>query len=207
MFAVYIAAEYVLAAEKESESSVINIVALGDSLTEGYQLTKSQAYPALLEEMLQDKGLSVIVHNQGVSGDTTAGGRARLDFAIAQEPDLVIVELGPNDFLRGLPPMSTRQNLEYIVDTLTARDIDVLLVAFNAAANIGPAYAQAFNSIFPDLAEQYPVTLTYDFLKGVAGQPELNLADGIHPNQQGHQIIAENLLPVLLEMLGGAPKN
>jgi acyl-CoA thioesterase-1 len=180
-----------------AEAEKITIVALGDSLTEGYQLNKTQAYPAQLERLLQEKGRDVRVVNQGISGDTSAGGRARVQRVIDADPNIAIVALGPNDFLRGLPPSSTRANLEHIVKTLTKAGINVILVGFNAAPNIGPVFQERFNSIFSALKEAYPITVTYDFLTGVAGDADLNLDDGIHPNAEGYKIVAQNLLPIL----------
>ncbi len=176
----------------------VTILALGDSLTEGYQLNKKDAYPAQLERLLKEKGYAGIhILNHGISGDTTAGGRARIQRAIDAAPDIIIVALGPNDFLRGLPPSSTRDNLEYIVKTLTEADIDVILVGFNAAPNIGPVFQEQFDAIFPDLEAAYPITVTYTFLTGVAGDSNLNLDDGIHPNADGYNIVAQNLLPTV----------
>lgn len=192
---------------KESETNVINdqivIVALGDSLTEGYKLTFKQAYPALLEKIFQEKGRNVRIINHGVSGDTTSGGRSRLVFSLKKEPDIVIVELGPNDFLRGLPPMLTRENLESIVKTLTEKNIEVLLIGFK---NIHPSYGEyskQFADIFPYLQEKYDIHVAYNFLENVAGVKELNLEDGIHPNAEGHKIVANNLLPHLEILLDG----
>jgi acyl-CoA thioesterase-1 len=185
-----------------AEVEEIHIVALGDSLTEGYQLPKEQAYPAQLEKLLHEAGYPHLrVSNQGISGDTTAGGRARINRVLAAEPDIVIVALGANDFLRGVNPASSRENLNLILHQLTQQNIDVILVGMKAPANIGPAFQKRFNAIFTSLAEAHPVTLTYDFLTHVAGKPALNLADGIHPNAQGYRIVAQNLLPVVMQLL------
>lgn len=176
----------------------ITIVALGDSLTEGYQLNKTDAYPAQLEALLKAKvyeGVKIL--NHGISGDTTAGGRARTQRVISAQPDIVIMALGPNDFLRGLPPASTHNNLEYIVKKLTEANIRVIVVGFNAAPNMGPEFQRQFDAIFPALKNAYPITLTYRFLDGVAGNLKLNLDDGIHPNASGYSVIAHNLLPII----------
>jgi len=179
----------------------LKIVALGDSLTEGYHLPKSQSYPAQLQAMLREAGVAVVIENHGISGDTTAGGRARLPKVLAAEPDMVIVALGANDFLRGIPPAAARANLQAIVKELTDQHIPTLLIGIQVPSNLGPAYKQQFDAIFTDLAARYPVTLHYDFLKNVAGKASLNLSDGMHPNEAGYKIVAQNLLPVVQQML------
>ncbi len=191
---------FALASEAKSDTYT-TIVALGDSLTQGYGLAPEDAYPAQLEALLQAEGYPVRILNYGVSGDTTAGGRSRIAHTIKAAPDIVIVELGPNDFLRGIVPSASKANLEHIVKTLTEADIRVLLVAFKAAPNIGPAFKAQFDQIFPDLAQAYNVPLMYGFLEGVAGDSELNQADGIHPNKEGYAIIVQNMLPYVKAML------
>lgn len=183
-------------AKSESEDQeYYTIVALGDSLTEGYTLPRKDAYPAQLERLLQAEGYNVRVINHGIAGDTTAGGRSRIAHTLAEKPDLVILELGPNDFLRGMMPSATRANLEYMLQILSEKRVKTLLVGFKAAPNIGSAYKARFDDIFPELAATYDAALFHDFLEGVAGKAELNLDDGIHPNKEGYAIIAKNLLP------------
>ncbi len=195
-------ASYGVATSSEVKSAPLTtIVALGDSLTEGYGLPREDAYPAQLEALLQNEGYAVRMLNHGIAGDTTAGGRSRIQHVLKAEPDLVIVELGPNDFLRGIVPSASKANLESIVKALTAADVRVLLVSFKAAPNIGPAFKAQFDQIFPDLADTYNIPLMYGFLDGVAGDPNLNLADGIHPNRQGYAIVARNVFPYVQRLL------
>ncbi|OEJ64136.1 arylesterase [Magnetovibrio blakemorei] len=178
------------------------ILALGDSLTAGYGLAQSDAFPVQLQAALRDSGLpDVVVINGGVSGDTSAGGRARLDWLLAEPVDLVIVELGANDGLRGLDPAETRRNLDAILAKLTGRGILVLLSGMLAPPNLGEDYGVAFNSIYPDLAQKYGVALDPFFLQGVATVEALNQADGIHPNAQGVAIIVKRLVPPVVNLL------
>lgn len=171
------------------------ILALGDSLTAGYRLPPEEAFPAQLQDALQSTHPGARVINAGISGDTTSGGLSRLDWALFDNPDIVIVELGANDALRGLPVDLTRQNLEAILSILQERGIVTLLTGMYAPPNMGPDYAEAFNSIYPDLAEQYNVALYPFFLEGVAADPTLNKADGIHPTAEGVAVIVDNILP------------
>lgn len=178
------------------------ILALGDSLTAGYGMAQSDAFPVQLQAALRRAGLSdVVVINGGVSGDTSAGGRARLDWLLAEPLDLVIVELGANDGLRGLDPAETRRNLDAILANLTKRDIMVLLSGMLAPPNLGEDYGLAFNSIYPQLARKYEVALDPFFLQGVATVEALNQADGIHPNAQGVAIIVNRLVPPIVKLL------
>lgn len=178
------------------------ILALGDSLTAGYGLAQSEAFPVQLQAALRAAGLTdVVVINGGVSGDTSAGGRARLDWLLAEPVDLVIVELGANDGLRGLDPSETRRNLDAILANLTGRSILVLLSGMLAPPNLGEDYGLAFNSIYPDLAQKYGVQLDPFFLDGVATVEALNQADGIHPNAQGVSIIVKRLVPPVVNLL------
>nr|WP_246155456.1 arylesterase [Rhabdaerophilum calidifontis] len=173
----------------------IRIVALGDSLSAGYQLPAQDAFPAVLEAMLKARGLDVAVENAGVSGDTASAGADRLDWSVPDGTDLVIVELGANDALRGIDPRITEAALDSILARLRARGIAVLLAGMHAPRNNGDAYVAAFDSLYPRLAAKHGVALYPFFLAGVAGDPALNLADRIHPNPKGVRIIAEGILP------------
>ncbi len=183
---------------------VPRVVFLGDSLTAGYGLGEEQAYPALLGKLLAAEGTPVRVVNAGVSGDTSAGGLARLDWILRQKPDLVVVELGPNDGLRGLPLAMTEKNLREIVARCRAAGARVLLVGMQIPPNYGPDYAGAFRDLYPRLAEELDVPLVPFLLAGVGGEPGLNLPDGLHPNAEGHRIVARNVLPYLREVLAGS---
>jgi acyl-CoA thioesterase I len=175
----------------------IKLVALGDSLTAGYGLQPGQGFPAVLQKALRGKGRDVSVADAGVSGDTTAGGVQRLDWAVPDGTDGVILELGANDALRGLDPAGARKNLAAMLDRLKARNIPVLLAGMYAPRNLGPGYHEAFDAIYPDLAKQYGLILYPFFLDGVVGQARLNLPDGIHPTAEGVQIIVDRMLPTV----------
>jgi acyl-CoA thioesterase I len=175
----------------------VRIVALGDSLTAGYGLDAEDSFPAVLEAELRARGHDVEVVNAGVSGDTTRGGLERLDWAVADDTDAVIVELGANDALRGIEPGATRANLDSILGQLVERDLPVLLAGMQAPPNLGDDYAAAFNAIFPDLAERHDVLLYPFFLEGVAAERQLNQPDGMHPNEAGvREIVARMIEPV-----------
>lgn len=177
------------------------ILALGDSLTAGFGLNGSDSFPSRLQMALRDAGHKVRVINGGVSGDTTAGGLSRIDWLMQERPDLVIVELGANDALRGQPPAGTRRNLDGIIKRIKARGARVLLAGMLAPPNMGKAYAAEFNPIFPDLADLHNVPLYNFFLDGVNQKPALLLPDGMHPNTQGVTVIVERMLPVVLRTL------
>ena len=179
------------------------LLALGDSLTAGYGLAQEDAFPAQLQQALAERGYAVEVLNGGVSGDTTAGGLARLDWALADAPDAVLLELGSNDGLRGIDPASTRDNLSAILDRLTVEGVPTLIAGMYAPPNLGPEYGQAFNAIYPDLAERYDAPLYDFFLEGVAAVPELNQLDGIHPNAEGVKVIVEGIVPHVIQLLEG----
>lgn len=176
------------------------ILALGDSLTAGYGLDQRDAFPVQLEKALNAQGLNVQVINGGVSGDTSAGGRSRLNWLLASPVDAVIVELGANDGLRGLDPAQTRENLDWILATLKDRQIPVLLSGMLAPPNLGEDYGGAFNTIYPDLAQKHGVMLDPFFLEGVAADPTLNQKDGIHPNAKGVEIIVKRLSVKVIEL-------
>jgi acyl-CoA thioesterase-1 len=180
------------------------IVFLGDSLTAGYGLEKSQAVPALIQARLAKEGHPFEVVNAGVSGDTSAGGLSRLEWSLAGDVRIVVVELGANDGLRGLPVEAMRRNLEQIITRAQARGIAVLLVGMEAPPNYGASYTAEFRDTFPALARKHGIALMPFYLDGVAGKPELNIADGIHPNTEGAVIVANNLWRTLEPMLKAA---
>lgn len=179
----------------------IAIVALGDSLSAGYGLGPNEAFPAQLERALRAAGHNVTVANAGVSGDTTSGGLARLDWAVPDGTEAVILELGANDMLTGLPPARARANLEAIVTRLKARNIEVLITGMRASRSLGSEYAEAFDRIFPDLAEKHGLVLYPFFLDGVALDPKLNLPDGLHPTAAGIAVIAQRIRPAVETLL------
>lgn len=179
------------------------VVALGDSLTAGYGLQSGEDFATKLQASLIAEGLDVKIDNAGVSGDTTAGGRARLDWAVqgTPKPDLVIVALGANDMLRGINPDITRENLKAILETLKTKDIPVFLVGMRAPINMGIGYKKKFEAVYEDLADEYDVPLYPFFLDGVAMKADLNLPDGIHPNTKGIGIIVEKITPAVKKVL------
>lgn len=176
--------------------TALKLVGFGDSLMAGYGLQSGEGFPARLEAALRARGHEVTITDAGVSGDTTSGGLARLDWSIPEDTDGVILELGANDALRGLPPETTRANLEAMIARLGERGIPVLLVGMLAPPNMGAAYETAFNAIFPDLAEANDLILYPFFLDGVTGDPALLLADAMHPNANGINRMVEGMLPV-----------
>jgi acyl-CoA thioesterase-1 len=178
-----------------AQGRTIRLVALGDSLSAGYNLPQEAAFPVVLERALKAKGYNVEVANAGVSGDTSSGGLDRLDWSVPDGTDGVILELGANDMLRGLDPAGTRKNLEAIVERLKARNIPVLLAGMYASRNLGPDYVQKFDSLYPDIAKKHDLVLYPFFLDGVAGDRSLNLPDGMHPTARGVEIIVERILP------------
>lgn len=180
----------------------IRLLVFGDSLVAGYSLPPDAAYPAQLEKALKAKGVNVTTMNAGVSGDTTAAAASRLDWALADKPTHVIVELGANDMLRGLAPEQARTNLDAILTKLKQANLPVLLMGMLAAPNLGADYGRRFNSIYPDLAARHGVPLYPFFLEGVAGDAKLNLGDGIHPTRDGVAIMVERTLPHILRFLG-----
>lgn len=192
----------VVAAEHRAE---LRILVLGDSLSAGYGLTTAEAFPAQLEQALRQSGLAVRVINAGVSGDTTAGGLARLDWALSNRPQLVIVQLGANDALRGLDPEQARANLDAILTRLQSEGVPVLLAGMRAPRNLGPDYYTKFDRIYSDLAGKHQVALDPFFLEGVALRPELNQSDGLHPNAQGVAVVVRRLLPQVRELLINRP--
>jgi len=178
----------------------VRIVALGDSLTAGLGLPASQAFPAVLERMLRAQGVDAVVVDAGVSGDTSAGGRARLAWTLAGGADVAIVELGANDALRGLDPAAMEANLDAILRELGARGVRAVLAGMRAPRNLGPEYTRRYDAVFPRLAERHSVAFYPFFLEGVAGVPALNQPDGLHPNARGVEEIARRMLPVVREV-------
>jgi acyl-CoA thioesterase-1 len=177
------------------------IVALGDSLTAGYGLPADQAYPVLLQRRVDDAGLAYEVVNAGVSGDTSAGGLSRLDWALEGDVRVLIVALGGNDGLRGLPVRELRGNLSTIIERAEARNIAVILAGMEAPPNFGRDYVVAFHQVFPELAEKYDVSFVPFLLDGVAGSESLNQRDGIHPTAEGARIVTENVWAALEPLL------
>ena len=179
----------------------LTILAFGDSLTAGHGLPLRKSYPSLLEAALRRDGFQVKLINAGVSGDTTAGGLSRLDWALGDNPAIAVVELGANDGLRGLKPKQTEANLDAILTKLKKRGVLVLLTGMYAPPNMGRAFGRQFNAIFPRLAEKYNVLFYPFFLDGVAGKPALNQGDGLHPNEEGAAIIARRLYPYVRKLI------
>lgn len=177
------------------------IVALGDSLTEGYGVPREAAWPSRIQRRLEAEGYPHRVVNAGVSGDTTAGGLSRTDWLLRQPVDILILELGANDGLRGIDPDSTRANLAEIIEKAQARGATVLLAGMIMPANYGLAFKREFDSIFPELAEKYDLPLIPFLLEGVAGRRDLNLPDGIHPTAEGYAIVADNVWEALEPLL------
>jgi acyl-CoA thioesterase-1 len=171
------------------------IVGFGDSLMAGYGLNPGESFPEKLEKALRNNGHDVVITNAGVSGDTTSGGLSRLDWSVPDGTQLVILELGANDMLRGLDPAVTRRAVEEIVARLKARNIPVMLAGMYASRNLGPDYAQKFEGLYREIADRHGLVLYPFFLDGVAGDRSLNLPDGLHPTQKGVEIIVERILP------------
>jgi acyl-CoA thioesterase-1 len=182
----------------------VTILALGTSLTQGYGLPPGTEFPVQLQAALRKDGLAATVINAGVSGDTSAGGLSRLDWSLAAHPQAAIVELGSNDMLRGIPPSETEKNLRAILTRLKAAHVKVLLAGMKAQHNLGAEYVRAFDGIYPRLAHDFPDAVFYPFmLDGVALNPKLNQADGMHPNPAGVKVIVARMLPYVLKMLRG----
>lgn len=185
----------------------IRILAFGDSLTQGYGVPPGDDFPDVLQHALNAKGLNVTVINAGVSGDTSAGGLARLDWSLDDAnnpPDAAILELGANDGLRGLPVDDMAKNLDTILERFKARGIPVLLAGMKAPRNYGDAYAKKFDAVYPQLAKKYGVLLYPFFLDGVALNTNLIQADGLHPNPAGVEAIVRNMTPMVVRLIGQA---
>jgi acyl-CoA thioesterase-1 len=179
----------------------IKLVVLGDSLAAGYGLKEGDAFPAKLEMALKSKGIDVTVVNAGVSGDTAKQGLERLDWAVEPDADAVIVELGANDALRGIDPNETRASLEKIISRLRSRKIPIMIAGMLAPPNMGAAYKELFDRIYPSLAGEHGLRLYPFFLEGVATEPDYNLEDGIHPNARGVDEIVRRMAPKVAEFL------
>jgi len=182
-----------LSAAARAES--VSLVGFGDSLMAGYQLAPEDAFPARLEKALKDKGVDVTIANAGVSGDTTSGGLARIDWSVPDGTKGVILELGANDALRGIPPEDTGKNLEAMIIRLKERRIAVLLVGMLAPPNLGSDYAERFNAIYSELAREHNLLFYPFFLDGVVTRANLQLEDGMHPNGEGIGVMVERFLP------------
>lgn len=182
-------------------ASPIKLVVFGDSLTAGFGINPAEAFPVKLEAALRQRGLDVIVENAGVSGDTAKQGLERLEWSLAQDADAVIVELGANDALRGVDPNETRKSLNEIIAKLRARATPVMIAGMLAPPNLGAAYKELFDAIYPSLAREHGILLYPFFLEGIAGEPAFNLEDGIHPNPRGIDEIVKRMLPKVEEFL------
>lgn len=182
-------------------AAATTLLALGDSLTAGYGLPAAEGFTVRLEKALRAKGHDVTVVNAGVSGDTATGGLARVDWSLTPEIDGVILELGANDMLRGVDPRETGKALDGIMAKLTERGLPVLVAGMLAAPNLGADYGQAFNGLYPALADKYGALFYPFFLDGVAGDPALNQADGIHPNPKGVDVVVERILPSVEKLI------
>ncbi len=175
------------------------ILFFGDSLTAGYGLSIENAFPALIQEKLNQEGRKAKVINAGLSGETSAGGLSRIDWVLRQPVDIFVLELGANDGLRGLPVESTQKNLQSIIDKVKAKypKVKIVIAGMMVPPNMGPDYTAKFKKIFPELARKNDATLIPFLLENVAGNDKLNQADGIHPNIEGHKIVADNVYKVI----------
>ena len=186
-----------------SAAGPIHMVVLGDSLSAGYLLPQDAAFPSVLERALKAEGLSVEIANAGVSGDTSRGGLERLDWAVPEGTQAVLVELGANDMLRGIDPVQTKNALDQIITRLKARGIRVFLAGMLASPSLGKEYGERFNAIYPELAKKHAIPLYPFFLAGIAGDRALNLDDGMHPNRKGVETIVQSILPSVKLFLSG----
>ncbi len=196
-------AEAVGTEEATAESSGKKILFFGDSLTAGYGLDVTDAFPAIIQEKVDSLGLDYQVVNAGLSGETTASGRNRMAWVLDDDISVVVLELGANDGLRGIPLEETRKNLQAMVDMIQEKlpQATIVLAGMQIPPNMGPEYTSGFRDIFPELAEKEDLALIPFLLEGVAGIPELNQGDGIHPTQKGQQLVAENVWEILAEVL------
>ena len=198
-------ADPAIGADAAPAATLPRIVFLGDSLTAGYGLAKEQSVPSLIQARLNEEGYAYEVVNAGVSGDTSAGGLSRLDWSLAGDVDVLVIELGANDGLRGLPVGNLKRNLAQIITRAKQRGIKVVLTGMEAPPNYGAAYTAEFRQTYQDLAREHDVAFVPFYLEGVAGIPSLNIADGIHPNAEGARIIERSLwrtIEPLLEQQG-----
>lgn len=174
-----------------------HVLFLGDSLTEGYGIPLEKAYPTLIDGELKAKGLKFKITNASISGSTSASGAGRLKWQLKNKPDILFLALGANDGLRGLPTESIYKNLEAVIQTAQKEKIRVILAGIKIPTNYGGPYRQKFEAVFSDLAKKYSLTFVPFLLDGVAMKKELNLPDGVHPNEKGHAIMAKNVLPII----------
>lgn len=188
------------------QADVPRLMVFGDSLVAGYGLPAEQGFTSQLQDRLSANGFRIEILNAGVSGDTSAGGAARLDWALSEQPDYVMIVLGGNDLLRGLDPGATRQNLDQIIARLAALNIKSFLCGMLAPLNLGPEYSREFNPIYPELAQKYDLAFYPFFLENVALVPALNQRDGLHPNADGVAKIIDGMMPVLSRFLAGEAK-
>jgi acyl-CoA thioesterase I len=190
-------------AQVSAEAAPKTILFFGNSLTAGYGLEPSQAFPALIQQKIDSAGWNYTVINSGLSGETTAGGKNRIGWVLRQKVDVFVLELGGNDGLRGVELESTRNNLQAIIDTVRAKnpDVQIILAGMQIPPNMGLEYTSKFRTIYPELAEKNNLPLIPFLLEGVGGIARLNLPDGIHPTVEGHQIVAENVWKVLAPIL------
>jgi acyl-CoA thioesterase I len=189
-----------------ANARTIRLVAFGDSLTAGYGVAPGEAFPEVLQRVLRARGHDVEVINAGVSGETAEDGLLRFDWSVPEGADAMILELGANDMLRGMPPEGAKQALSDMLAKAKARKIATLLTGMRAAPNLGAAYQRAFDSIYPDLAKRYSVDLYPFFLDSVATDPKLNQKDGLHPNKDGVEKIVAAILPSVEKLLGEASR-
>lgn len=192
---------FLLMAGQGLRANDLKLVVLGDSLSAGYQLPPDQAFPNQLQRELSARGVSVEVINAGVSGDTSSGGLARLDWSVPSDTDAVILELGANDALRGIRPDQTRANLDEIIQRLRDRGVEVLIAGMLAPRNLGPEFAAEFDPIYRELAAKHGILLYPFFLEGVALNEKLNLPDGMHPTGEGVSVIVQNMLSLVEELI------
>ena len=177
------------------------VIAVGDSLTAGYGVSQLEAYPAQLEKKLREAGYHWQVVNAGISGETSSGTLSRIDWILKLKPDIVVLETGANDGLRGVPPHLIKKNLDQIVSRLEANDVVVVLAGMQALKNMGGSFTTEFAAIYPSIAKKYDLILMPFFLENVAGEPDLNLGDGIHPSAKGYRIITDSIYPYLLQAI------
>lgn len=177
------------------------IIAVGDSLTAGLGVNEDEAYPAVLEKKLQEDGFDWQVINAGISGETSSGVLSRINWIIAQHPDIVILETGANDGLRGVPTMTIKKDISQAVQLLKEANVEVVLAGMQMLQNYGPAYTDLFASVYPAVAKEQGVILIPFFLEGVAGDPSLNQRDGIHPNPEGQRIVAGTIFPYVVRAI------
>ena len=191
----------IMAAAGPAFAAPVKILALGSSLTQGYGLPPGTEFPVQLQAALKKAGIDAVVINAGVSADTSAGGLARLDWSLADHPDAVILELGSNDMLRGISPDVTEKNLRAILTRLKAAHVKVLLTGMHAQRNLGAEYVRQFDGIYPRLARETGVLFYPFILDGVALNPKLNQADGMHPNPAGVKVVVSRMLPIVKKLV------